>query len=605
MPEYGPSAIRGIFKTVNKTEPAVRDGGIVGDAAHGTGYHRSRNALIKKGRTTDYSIQDKRDKRGDGDAASAADLTMSDVLMRKLTARLVAAMKAEDPRIVGKLREFGGTVDSRNVTAYRVEDQVFIRFDKTHLWHIHLSVFREFCNDVGVCQGIAEVLLGISSSPYLWDGVSFPGSAMFYIGAEGPWVTYLGERLIAHGWTGYTTGAGPTFTEKDQAAVLWFQEAQGWTGANATGIPGPETWRRLSLIPSFPPPVSHPELYPEPTTKIVYEEKLVPGQSNSDSIWHIQNALKLLGFDVALTGAYDAKTIMAVKRYQESLRDDKPDGVLGPLQTKKLLADTNVGVQFVEEEAPVPPVDDRPRIRVATWNVKATNSLSKMKAGMDSLIKAGCDVICVQELSDDAKQKGLAGHVYDQGYEATARNSAVTIFWNDKTQKLIRTWFIEVNKAGEKWEAGTGGDKSIYKIIHFVELEDRDTGKRHIVMNNHIVPGIEKGGVLNPKVPIRLKHYRKQRDTLCEQFLKNGAEGKLVTAYGDMNVAWETAAGQDFEDALEKVGATVVWDQFPDIDTHGTRTIDWIVAKNGAFVSVESGGKFGSDHEQIKAEVLI
>ena len=138
MGAYAPAALKGIFAFVKPHISSAKDGGTL---ANKSGYHNSRNRLLASSSwRNDYSIQDARDKRGDADAAAAADVTMSDVDMRKATARLVAAMRARDPRVVGKLREFGGTLDSKKVTAYRVEDQKAISFDSSHLWHVHLSV---------------------------------------------------------------------------------------------------------------------------------------------------------------------------------------------------------------------------------------------------------------------------------------------------------------------------------------------------------------------------------------------------------------------------------------------------------------------------------
>ena len=265
MGEYGPSAILGIFKTLSASEPDVRNGGIVGDRRHGTGYHRSRNALRAAGRYSDYSIQDARDKAGDGNAASALDLTpRTQALQHKLTARLIAAMKARDPRVVGKLREFGGSLDSKVVTAYRVEDQKRISFDSSHLWHVHLSIFRKYANDVSVCQGIAEVLAGKDAKPYVWDGKSFPGAERFYIGAKGAWVTRLGQMLVKAGFKGYSVGPGPEFSSVDRDGVAWFQRKQGWSGSDADGYPGSETWARLTALYDEKPTPTPPKP-PTPT----------------------------------------------------------------------------------------------------------------------------------------------------------------------------------------------------------------------------------------------------------------------------------------------------------------------------------------------------
>lgn len=74
------------------------------------------------------------------------------------------------------------------------------------------------------------------------------------VGAVGPAVTKLGQRLVIHAAAlglpePYKVGPGPEFTETDRAAVAAFQKAQGWTGADADGYPGPETFRRLAAEP--------------------------------------------------------------------------------------------------------------------------------------------------------------------------------------------------------------------------------------------------------------------------------------------------------------------------------------------------------------------
>lgn len=80
--------------------------------------------------------------------------------------------------------------------------------------------------------------------------------ANYYLGAHGPWVTWLGQRLVAHGFgKHYSVGPGPTFGQADKANVRDFQRAQGWTGADADGLPGPETLRRLAAAPK-PQPVT-------------------------------------------------------------------------------------------------------------------------------------------------------------------------------------------------------------------------------------------------------------------------------------------------------------------------------------------------------------
>jgi hypothetical protein len=74
----------------------------------------------------------------------------------------------------------------------------------------------------------------------------YPGADAFRPGRAGDWVLALGRRLVAKGFgTYYLTGPGRTWGEADRRNVEAFQRAQGWSGRDANGHPGPETWRRL------------------------------------------------------------------------------------------------------------------------------------------------------------------------------------------------------------------------------------------------------------------------------------------------------------------------------------------------------------------------
>ncbi|SED07792.1 Peptidoglycan-binding (PGRP) domain of peptidoglycan hydrolases-containing protein [Streptomyces sp. 2231.1] len=75
---------------------------------------------------------------------------------------------------------------------------------------------------------------------------AYPGAAYFGPGADNKYVTQLGEMLIARGaGSFYAQGAGPVWGEADRRATQAFQQAQGWTGADADGLPGPRTWDLL------------------------------------------------------------------------------------------------------------------------------------------------------------------------------------------------------------------------------------------------------------------------------------------------------------------------------------------------------------------------
>lgn len=74
----------------------------------------------------------------------------------------------------------------------------------------------------------------------------FPGRQYFKPGASNKYVTQLGKQLVKKGFgKHYKVGPGPSWGEADRRNVQDFQRSQKWTGADADGYPGPETWKRL------------------------------------------------------------------------------------------------------------------------------------------------------------------------------------------------------------------------------------------------------------------------------------------------------------------------------------------------------------------------
>lgn len=128
--------------------------------------------------------------------------------------------------------------------------RVYSEADK-HTDHVHVQV-----SGAKVNSWLAP------ADPWVWDGVSFPGPERFYIGAVGPWITLLGQRLVVHGWQGYLDGPGPTFTATDQAAVRWWQLSHGAVGSGADGFPGLQSWTELMADPQ---PVVNEPIPADPT----------------------------------------------------------------------------------------------------------------------------------------------------------------------------------------------------------------------------------------------------------------------------------------------------------------------------------------------------
>ena len=78
----------------------------------------------------------------------------------------------------------------------------------------------------------------------------FPGKGYFYLGRVSPIIKRLGEACVRAGYTGYQVGPSEKFERGDIKAVAWFQRQQGWSGDDADGYPGPETWKRLKVLPA-------------------------------------------------------------------------------------------------------------------------------------------------------------------------------------------------------------------------------------------------------------------------------------------------------------------------------------------------------------------
>lgn len=74
----------------------------------------------------------------------------------------------------------------------------------------------------------------------------FPGTQYFKSGANNKYVTMLGQQLLKKGYGKYYKSRPDSkWSDEDKKAVAAFQRAQGWTGKNADGYPGAETWKRL------------------------------------------------------------------------------------------------------------------------------------------------------------------------------------------------------------------------------------------------------------------------------------------------------------------------------------------------------------------------
>ncbi|MGH3646638.1 MAG: hypothetical protein ACRDTM_05630 [Micromonosporaceae bacterium] len=144
----------------SKVIPGVRLGGIYADKRC---YHNTRAANQAEWPDA-YCIKLSLDRQGPSNKAAAIDYTMSDYEMRKRTALLrKSALDPDDPRMEA-VREFYGTLNSSNVYGL-IKDNRYGPWrrsdaDSSHLWHIHISIFRAYVAMWDELEPVVSVLSG-------------------------------------------------------------------------------------------------------------------------------------------------------------------------------------------------------------------------------------------------------------------------------------------------------------------------------------------------------------------------------------------------------------------------------------------------------------
>lgn len=159
MAEYAPQTLGDICRKIAAAIPTGRCVGVLGDGAHTYGYHRSRNWLNDHN-PGDYSTTSARDRKGPGDAASAIDVRLAPAQMKTVTGRLMKAAKAKDRRL-RVVREFFGTLNGRDVAGWDLlKHQASNGADDSHLWHVHVSIYRDSVSDKAGLDDLYAVMTG-------------------------------------------------------------------------------------------------------------------------------------------------------------------------------------------------------------------------------------------------------------------------------------------------------------------------------------------------------------------------------------------------------------------------------------------------------------
>lgn len=249
-----------LWPGMHKLEPKSKLGGIV---ARKPGYHNSRDHLP----SSDYSVREfSQDRYGPVNLGSAIDWTFPDAqaghygTINKYSNRLMSAGKSRDPRTV-YMREFFGNTDSdHEVEGWDYSKHVPSSSDSSHLWHLHISIHREYINNTVAMQAILSILSGqsltdwkkglggtgkIDTTPIIKPPAPTTGGSakpVLKSGATGTWVTQL-QKGLNRVFPAYSSlKVDGEYGAKSVAVVKEFQKR---TGLLADGQVGPKTWAML------------------------------------------------------------------------------------------------------------------------------------------------------------------------------------------------------------------------------------------------------------------------------------------------------------------------------------------------------------------------
>jgi murein L,D-transpeptidase YcbB/YkuD len=174
----------------------------------------------------------------------------------------------------------------------------------------------------------------------------YPGDDSFGPGADDAYVAELGRMLGKRGAsTYYRLGPGPRWSQADREATKAFQRAQGWRGAEANGIPGPDTWRYL--VRGRGQDLGDPQTSSHRRTRSALpypgHARFRPGRSN-DAVLKLGSQLVAKGFGkyyrLGPSRDWDESDRRAVEAFQraQGWSGSDADGYPGPETWRRLFA---------------------------------------------------------------------------------------------------------------------------------------------------------------------------------------------------------------------------------------------------------------------------
>lgn len=268
MSARAPQAIWDLWNKIHAEIPRAKLSGIVGDVNHSFGYHLARRDLP----SNDYSVVLGKDQLGKSDCASALDVSLPPDLMKVVTSRLLKAAKSGDSRLHA-VREFCGTTNGSTTHNYDLHSghEGLGEWDDSHLWHVHLSFYREYADDAGALVHVADVMAGsgVAGKPapkpvvqpsHPSGAPKWPLPAGHYFGLvsgpneshggfnmwERPYIKQIQQRLQRLGYAPKAVGwADGVYEQPTLVAVEKWQKAKFPHDTRRFGVVYPKDWARL------------------------------------------------------------------------------------------------------------------------------------------------------------------------------------------------------------------------------------------------------------------------------------------------------------------------------------------------------------------------
>lgn len=176
--------------------------------------------------------------------------------------------------------------------------------------------------------GVAEMIATASTEKL----ARFPGADWFRTSPRHALVTEMGKRLVAVDCSRYAEGPGPQWSDADKASYAAWQRKLGYTGSDADGWPGQESWDKLQVPnPGYrEAPAPKPAPAPAPKQKTT-DQKVSELHSMLTAIGTVG------GGDLHGAGWYLAHALDTVRETQAQLDtvNSKLEEVLALLEPKK------------------------------------------------------------------------------------------------------------------------------------------------------------------------------------------------------------------------------------------------------------------------------